>query len=120
MLERFVSYNRPEIGTAYADVDDVANAFAAVAFPSSAAHAIGKIRHLIKDGVDLGHHVFAVNHDGCSFWRTQCNMQDSTVLRDVDLLAPKHCIDAFAQSGFFSKLQQGLESFVGNAIFRVI
>ena len=93
MLQGFVGHDRPEVGAADADVDDVANAFASVAFPRAAAHAMGKISHLIEDGVDLGHHVLAIHDDGCSSRRTQGHVQDSTVFRDVELLAPKHGLD---------------------------
>ena len=120
MLQRFIGHHRPEVGAADADIDDVANTFAGVAFPGAAAHAIGKIRHLVEHGVDLRHHVLAIDDDGCSSRRAQGHVQDSAVFRDVDLLAPEHGVDAFAQPGFLGKLQQELEGFVSDAILRVV
>src|SRR5262245_64294595 len=98
MLQCFVSHDRPEVGAADANVDDVANAFAGMAFPGAGAYAIGKTSHLIKYGVDLGHHVLAINDDGCSSRRAQGHVQDSALFRDVDLLAPEHRIDTPSQS----------------------
>ena len=40
MAQGFVGHHRPEIGTADADIDDVADALAGVALPFAAAHAI--------------------------------------------------------------------------------
>ena len=57
MLQRLVSHHRAEIGAADADVDDVANAFAGVAFPRAAANAVGEVRHFVEHGVDIGHDV---------------------------------------------------------------
>ena len=120
MLERLVGHHRPEVGTANADVDDVANAFAGVAFPLAAADAIGEVSHLVEHGVDLGHDVLAVHDDGCSFRRAQRHVQDRAVLRDVDLLAAKHGVDSRSQAGFLRQLEEKLEGFVGDAILRVI
>src|SRR6266576_2224031 len=58
-LQCFIGHDRPEIRTTDADVDDVANALASVAFPSPAAHAVGEVAHLVEDGMDLRHNVLA-------------------------------------------------------------
>ena len=120
MLQRFVGHHRPEVGAADADVDDVANALAGVAFPCAAADAVGEIRHLVEHGVDLRHHVLAIDDDGCSSRRAQGHVQDGAVFRDVDLLAPEHGVDPLAQAGFLGQLQEELEGFVGDAILRVV
>ena len=120
VLERLVGHHRAEVGAADADVDDVANALAGVALPRAAADPVGEVGHLVEHGVDLGHHVLAVHDDGCPSRRAQRHVQDGTVLRDVDLLAPKHGVDPRAQAGFLRQLQEKLECFVGDAILRVI
>ena len=51
----------PEIGAAYANVDDVANALACVAFPCPAANLRGKFRHLVEHRVNLGNYVRAID-----------------------------------------------------------
>ena len=53
MLEGLVGHDRAQVGAADADVDDVANALAGVALPGAAANAVGKVGHLVEDGVDL-------------------------------------------------------------------
>ena len=120
MLECLVGHHRPEVGAADADVDDVANAFAGVALPGAAAHPVGEVRHLVEDGVDLGHHVFAIDDDRCPFRGAQGHVQDGAVLRDVDLFTPEHGVDPRSQAGFLCQLQEELEGFVGDAILRVI
>ena len=67
--------------------------FAGVAFPGAAADPVGEIRHLVEDGVDLGHHVFAIDDDRWPLSGAQGHMQDGAVLRDVDLFAPEHGVD---------------------------
>ena len=120
MLQRLVGHHRSEVGAADADIDDVANAFAGVPLPSSAPHAVGEIRHLVEHGVDLRHHVLAINNNRCASRRAQGDMQDGAVFRCVDFLAPEHGIDAFVQPGLLRQLQQKLEGFVGDAVLRVI
>ena len=55
-----------------------------------------------------------------AFRRAQGNVQDGPVFGDVDLLAPKHGVDSFAQTGFLRQLQEELDGFVGHAILRVV
>src|SRR5271157_3086750 len=47
-------------------------------------------------------------------------MQDGAVLCDVDPFTPEHGVDPRSQAGFLCQLQEELESFVGDAILRVI
>ena len=120
ILERLIRHHRPEVGAADADIDDVADAFAGVAFPLAAADAIGEVGHLVEHGVDLRHDVLAVDDDGRAFRRAKGHMQDGAIFRDVDFLAAKHRVDPGAQPGLFGELDEQLERLVGDAIFRVI
>jgi hypothetical protein len=47
-------------------------------------------------------------------------MQHSAVFGDIDLFAAKHRVDPRAQTAFFRQLQQKLQRFIGDAIFRII
>src|ERR1022692_1140207 len=93
MLERFVSHHRAEVGAADADVDDVANALAGMARPRAAADAVREAGHLVEYGVNFRHDVLAIHDDERSLGSAQGDMQDSAVLRDVDLLAAKHRVN---------------------------
>ena len=84
--ERFVGHDRPEVGSSDADVDHVANALARVALPRAAAHPVGELGHLVEHRVDLGHDVHAVHDDRRPLRSAQGDVQDGTLLRDVDLL----------------------------------
>ena len=110
----------PEVGSAYADIDDIADAFATVAFPLAAADAIGEVGHLVEHRVNLRHNVLAVDQDVSTSWRTQRHMQYGAMFRDVDLLTAKHRIDPGAQSGVLGKLDEQLDRLVVDAMFRVI
>jgi len=91
-----------------------------MAFPRTAPHPIAEIGHLVEHSMDSGHHILTVYDDGCSTRGAQSNMQDRSLFRDIDLLAAEHGIDSRLQTGFFRKLKQKLESFVGDSIFRII
>jgi hypothetical protein len=70
--------------------------------------------------VDLRNHVLAVDDDGRSFGSPQCNVQDRSILRDIDFLPLEHGIDTRSQTRLFGQLKKQLESFVGNTVLRVI
>ena len=50
----------------------------------------------------------------------QGHVQDRPLLRDVDLLSPKHGVDARLQAGFLGQPDEKLEGFVGDAILGVV
>ena len=120
MLERLVRHHRTEVRSADTDVDDIANALARMAFPRSAPHPIAEISHLVEHSMDRGHHILTVYDDGGSARGAQGDMQHGSFFRDIDLLAPEHGIDSRLQTGFFGQLNQKLESFVRDSIFRII
>ena len=66
------------------------DALAGVAVPRAGADRVGEGGHLVEDGVDFGHDVFAVDEDGFGFGRAQSDVEDGAVLGDVDLLAGEH------------------------------
>ena len=120
MLQRLVGHYRPQIGAADADVDDVADGLAGMAFPRAASDAVGEIRHPVEHGVDLGHHVLAVHDDGGPSRRAQGHVQHGPVFRDVDSLPAEHGVDPPSQAGFLGQLKEKLEGFVGDPVLRVI
>ena len=120
MLERFVGHHGPEVGAADTDVDDVADAFAGMPLPGAAAHAVGEIGHRVEHGVDVGHHVLAVDDDGRAAWGAQGDMQDGPVFRHVDLVSPEHRLDALPQAGLLGEPAEQGQGLVGDAILRVV
>ena len=89
-------------------------------FHSPLRTRLAEVGHLVEHGVDLGHNVFAIDDDGCSFRRAQGHVQDRPLLRDVDLLAAKHGVDSRSQARLLGQLQEKLEGFVGDAVLRVV
>ncbi len=120
VFERFVGHDRAEVGASDADVDDVANALAGVAFPVSAADAVGESGHLVEHGVDAGNYILAVDNDGLALRRTQGDVQDRPLFGDVDLFSAKHGVDALPQAGFLGKLEEELARFLGDAVLGVV
>ena len=108
LLERFICHHRPEVGPTDADIEDVADVFAAVAFPLAAADAVGEAGHLAEHGVNLGHDVLAVDDHGCTFWRPPRHVQDSPIFCDVYLLAAEHGVDPRAQPGSRARSRRSL------------
>jgi hypothetical protein len=70
--------------------------------------------------MDLGHHILAVDDYRCISGRAQSDMQNRSILRDINFLASKHRVDPRSQAGFLCQLKEELESFVGDAILRVV
>ena len=63
ILQRLVGHNRPKVGAADPDIDDIPYAFAGVAFPAAITDAPGKIGHLVEHGMDLRHDILAIHRD---------------------------------------------------------
>ena len=121
MLERLVGHDRPEVGAADADVDDVADALAGVALPLAAADAVGRSRPSCRARRGPG----APRSRRRRRWTAplrgaQGDVQDRALLRDVDLLSPEHGVDARSQAGFLGQPEEQLEGFVGDAVLRVV
>jgi hypothetical protein len=91
-----------------------------VAFPGAAAHPLGEIRHLVQNGMDFGHHVLAVVHDGSAPRRAQGDVQHRALLRGVDPVAAEHGVDAIPQARLLGKLKQQLNGLVGNPVLGVV
>ena len=120
MLQRFIRHDWAEIGPADADIDDVADAFAGLAFPAPCADAVGKIGHSVENGVHIGDYVTAVVEDSAAAGRAQRDMEDGAVLRDIDLVAAEHGVDLIAQCRLASEPQQERQRLVSNPVFGIV
>src|SRR6202040_1824398 len=120
VLQGLVRHHRTKVGAADADVDDVAYAFGGVTLPAAAADEVTESAHGIEHGVDFRHDVFTVHQDGCALGRAQGNVQDGTVLRDVDLVAAEHGFEPVAQTGLLREIEEELQGFASDAVLRVV
>ena len=68
----------------------------------------------------MRHDVLPVHDDGCPGGSAQRGVKNCAVLRDIDLAAGKHRVDAFPQSRLVCELDQKLERFIGDAIFGIV
>ena len=120
IFQRLVSHYRTEIGAADPDINDVANALAGVSLPFAGADAAGEFRHLIEDGVDLGHDVFAVQHNRFVFGRAEGHVQHGAMLGEVNFVSAKHGVDLRAQARLLGQLEEEAESLLRDAILRIV
>src|SRR5262249_43615746 len=106
LLSLFRGKAGPKNRPADTDIDDVANAFASVAFPRATPHAVGKVSHLVEYVMDLRNNVLAIDNDGSPFQRAECHMKNGTVFRYVDLVAPEHGVDPLTQPRLICELHE--------------
>ena len=88
--------------------------------PCAAAHAIGEVRHPVEHGMNLGHDVLAVDQDRRAARCAQRHVEHGSLLRDVDLLAAEHGVDAGAQAAVLREADEQRHRFVGDAVLRVV
>src|SRR5260370_35215919 len=105
-----------KIRAADANVNDVADTLSGIALPLTTAHAIGEGCHLVQYCVDFQHHIFSVNKDGLIFGSTQGDVQDGTVLCDVNLISLKHGINALTQSCRLGQWQNEAQRLIIEAV----
>jgi hypothetical protein len=91
-----------------------------MAFPCTASDTIGKVRHLVEHGVDLGYDVLSIDDNGRSDRRAQCHMQNRALLGRIDLVSAEHGVDAAAQPGLLSELCQELNRLISYAVLRIV
>ena len=84
------------------------------------AHPVGKLGHLVEHGMDLGHHVDAVDDDRLSLREPEGHVQDGPILGDVDLVAPEHGLGALPQARLLGKLEEEPERFVGDPVLGIV
>ena len=70
--------------------------------------------------MDVRYDVPAIHQDAGFFRRPQRDVQRRAVFGEVDFVAAKHGVDAFPQPGFGCQLEEQLQRFVGDAVFRII
>ena len=94
--------------------------FPGMTFPAAAAQPVGKLRHLVEDGMNVGNDISAVDCNCRAARRAQRDVQRRALLRDVDLVAAEHGVDALTQAAFLGKPQQQLQGLIGDPVFRIV
>ena len=120
MLQCLVGHYRSQVGATDANVNHVPNPFAGVTFPFAGPHPGGEVPHPVQDGMDFGYHVFAVHQDGEISRCAQGRVQHGSLLREVDFFPTKHSVDSFLQARSIGQSNQQPESFIRNAVLRVV
>ena len=106
VAQSLVSHHGAQIRPPDAHVHNVANWISRVTLPRAAADAFGERGHLIQNGMDARHHILTVHKNRLSLGSAQRYMENSALLRHVDLLTAEHGIDPGTQTGLLHELQQ--------------
>ncbi len=116
-FQRLAHHQRPEIGAADADIDDVGDRLAGAAAPLAAADAPGKVAHMGQHGVDVGHDFAPVHHDRPVGAVAQRDMENRAVFGAVDLVAGEHAVAPAFQIGRPGQIAQQSQRFGVDALF---
>ena len=106
VLQRLVGHHGPEVGAADANVDYISNALAGVSLPCPAANLLGKLRHLVEYGVNLGNDIRAIDEYLLAFGSAQGDMQNGALLGDVDLSPANMASMCWRRPDCFGKLNE--------------
>ncbi len=120
VAQGLIGHDRAEVRATDADVDDVADRPAGVAGPGAGADLLAEVGHAVEHGVDLLHHVEAVEHERGRAGHAQGDVQDGAVLRDVDGLPGEHGGGALGQAGLLGQGDKQAEGLVGDAVLGVV
>ena len=120
VAQGLVGHHRTEVGAADADIDDIFDALASVAFPFARADAVGKIGHTVENGMHLWNNINAIDFDRCRARSTKGGVEDGAVLGDVNLVATEHGVNLAAQIGGVRKIDQASDCLAIDQVFRII
>jgi hypothetical protein len=70
--------------------------------------------------MDTGNNVVAINNDLGITWLPERRVEDSPLLRDVDLFAAEHGVDLAVQIDFIRQREEQRQRLVRDALLRVI
>ena len=80
----------------------------------------GEVRHPVEHRMNLGHDVLAVDQDRRAARRAQRHVEHGSLLRDVDLLAAEHGVDAGAQAALFREADEQRQRLISDPVLRVV
>ena len=121
VLQRLIGHDGPKVGAADADIDHIADPLAGMALPVAAAHAVGEVGHLVQHGMDIGHHIPAV--DGGSRRRAAraARHEERRGFSETLIFSPRNMASMRSRrpdsSASCSSSSQG---FVGDPVLRIV
>ena len=120
MFQGLVRHDGAKVRAADPDINDGLDALSRVSFPMAVTDTPRKIGHFIEHGMDLRYDVLAVHRNRFALRRTKRDMQNGPIFGHIDLFAPEHGVDPRAQAGLLRQIDQELERFVRDAVFRIV
>ena len=94
--------------------------FPRVSPPLAAANLLRENGHPVKHGVHLGHNIDSVNENLFTPGGAQGDVKNSPILRDVDLLAAEHGLNAFTEAALLGEIDEEADRLVRDTILRVV
>ena len=120
MAQRFVGHHRTEIRATDADIDDVFDALAGMAFPLVGADAVGKFGHPVEHGMDFWNDINAIDFNRRRARSAEGSVENGAVFSDVDLVTTEHGINLPAQPRGVGEIDQAGDCLIGDEVFRII
>ena len=120
VAQGLVGHHGTEVGAADADIDDVFDALAGVAFPLAGADAIGKFGHAVENGMNLWNDINAIDFYRGRARGAEGGVEHGAVLGDVDLVTTEHGVNLAAQTGGIGEIDQASDCLAGDQVFRII
>lgn len=115
-LERLGDHDGAEVGAADADVDEVGDGLAGVAFPFAGADGVGEFFHVGEDGIDLGHDVLAIDEDGAIRAIAERDVEDGAIFSDIDFLAGEHLLGHAVDVLLNGERAEQADRFIGDPV----
>ena len=119
-LERRADHLRAQVRAADADVDDIRDGLAGVAFPRTRAHRLAEGAHMRQHPVDLRHHILPVHVDGGVGAVAQRHVQHRPLFGRIDLLPAEHRPHPQPQPGLLRQSHQQRYRPLRDAVLRIV
>ena len=120
VAQGLVGHHGSEIRAADADIDDVFDALAGMAFPLAGADVVGKLGHAVEHGMDFWNDIRAIDFDRRRAGSTEGGVENGAILGDVDLVATEHGVNLPAQTGSIGEIDEASDRLAGDQVFRII
>ena len=113
-------HGRSQVGTADADVDDIADGPAGEAQVPALVHPADELVHALQHLAHPGHDVAAIDQDGSAVEVAQGHVQHRPLLGEVDLLPRKHAPAPLGDLGLPGQGEQQLHGTFVDQVLGVI
>ena len=116
-LESLSDHNGTQVGAPNTNIDDGVDRLSRVPLPGSVPNGLGKPLDVLEHGGNLTGTLLT---DLELVEVAESDVEDSTILRGVDVLSGEHLVPVVLNFSFANEIKEGVEDGFGNQILRVI